>query len=700
MGIFGDKKKKTDNERKKRVLKAMARRYRKVRLPVTMQPEITSREYRIFKKGQRRKLNWYETLTSISEKFMKISPDKSSKEEIQKAIGFTGLQITPEGVMSLFAMTVILFAMLGIAFIVAGLLPVMGGVLLIALGLLIGYYFLKYPQGKLKSVRIEASSQIVLAILYMVVSMRISPNLERALKFAASNISGALAWDMRRLIWDIEMGKYYSASYALDYYIEKWKPENEEFSESLRLIRDSMKQTPQRSMAELDEALNVVLDGTRTRMKHYAQNLQLPVMIIHMMGIVLPILGTIMAPLAAVFMSELVGIEHFIIGYNIVLPIVIIWFINNTLGKRPVTYSRVDISKHPDLPSKGHFRIGKKTVPVLPFALIATIVIAALPLMFFIENPDFILSGIKGREPTLFSLTMSVLITVGIAVGLVIYFLLSNFQRIKIQNEIQSIEREFELALFQLGNKIGAGTPTEVAIEKSIGDMKDLKIAGLFRLCLRNIRNLGMTFEQSLFHPAYGALKYYPSELIKNIMYAVVDTAKKGVRYASESMMRIAKYLKNIKETQEHIRNMLSETVSSMKFQAYLLTPLITGLIVSMADIIVRVLAKLGEFLQNAGIGEIMGFGDISGIFGNMESSVSPEAFQLVVGIYLIEVIIILGMFITKIEQGENKIAQWYSTGKMLILALAVYALVALTSSSIFGNLIEDALTQLGVLGA
>ncbi len=702
MGLFDKKEKKEREEKiKEREREMILRTYAKRTIPSAARkiPTITTREYRIFRRKEKRKKTWYETLVNISENFVRISPGKKMEEDIKRVIAFTDMKITPEGVMGLLVTTIMFFAVIGIVAIITGIVPAIGGLMVIVLGALIGYYLIQYPKNVLKSMRIQASSQIVLAVLYMVVSMRISPNLERALRFAAANTSGPLAWDMRKLLWDIEMRKYYSAEDALDAYIEKWKPENEEFAEALRMIRDSQSQAPQRAMQELDEALNLILTGTKTRMKHYSQDLRMPVMVIHMMGIVLPMLGTIMAPLAAVFMADLVQPWHFILGYDIILPIVIIWFINTTLRKRPVTVPEVDISRHPDVPPKGRFFIGKTAVPVLPFAALVLILFLALPIGFFMQHPDYLMSGMANRNVSVNSLLMSTMIILGIGISLAVYFILSNYQRISIQTNIEKTEGEFEIALFQLGNRIAGGTPTEVAVEKSIGDMKDLEIAGMFKIILRNIRNLGLTFEQALFDPTWGALKFYPSKLIRNIMYTVVDTAKKGTSYASEGMLRIAKYLKNIRETQEYIRDMLSETSSSMKFQAYFLTPLITGLIVSMSDVIVQVLSKLGQYLEGMGFGQQLGLPDVSAAFGNMEASVSPELFQLIVGIYLIEVVIILGMFLTKIGSGENRSLMWLSTGKMLLISVIVYFLVAIMASSMFGELIRSALSSLGIAG-
>jgi hypothetical protein len=405
-----------------------------------------------------------------------------------------------------------------------------------------------------------------------------------------------------------------------------------------------------------------------------------------------------MAPLAAIFLSDMIRPEYLFISYDVVLPLVIIWFINNTLKKRPSTFSQVDISKHPDVPPKGMFgmRMGKKTVmvPVLPIAILVAFMFILPSIIFFSSNPNLLTSS-QG-EHTLESLLMSCLITMGIGLGLATYFILSNYQKMSIQGDIYSIESEFELALFQLGNRMSGGTPAELALEKSIDDVKDLKISGLFTAALRNIKSLGATFSEAFFHPKWGATKYYPSKLIENIMYMIVDISRKGFMYAADGMLTVSRYLRNIRETQEYIRELLSESASSMTFQAYILTPMITGLIVAMSQVIIVVLTILGQRLAALSSGDVPM--DISGgLFGfgsNAESGITPEIFQLVIGIYLIQVIIILAIFLTKIGQGDNKTAQWYLAGKMLIIGLIAYFMIAIGTTVVFGDIIQETLTS------
>lgn len=672
--------------------------------------DIASREYKLFRKRDEEKLSWYEMLAKFSGNLMDISFDEKTTNEMKAAIDFTGLRIKPNSPVALFILSTIFFSFAAGFMYALGIINNMFGIIVAAiLGLGVGYYLMRYPISLMKSMRIQASSQVVLAILYMVISMRISPNLERALKFTSSNITGVLSWDMRKLLWDIEMGRYYSANEALIDYVAKWKPENEEFSESLRLIMESQRQVPEKGKKTLDEALRVVLEGTRDRMKHYAQDLQMPVTVIHMMGIVLPILGSVMAPMAAIFMADLITPWHFILAYDVVLPITLIWFINNTLSKRPVTFSKIDVSHHPNIPPKGCFTIktGKSrvSVPVLPIALLVGMMLIVPSVMYFYEHPDYLIppqeidddgmvTNIDVEDPDpLLSLIMSLLGIIGVAVAMVIFFIGSNIQRTRVEDSVYKMESEFELALFQLGNRVSGGTPLEIAIDKANEDVKDMEISKMFQITLRNMRSFNMTFEQALMNPQSGALRFYPSVLIRNVMRTITDTAKKGTQFASESMLTVSRYLKNVRETQEYMRTLLSETTSSMQFQAYAMAPMVTGLIVAMSQVIIQIMGFLGRRLNDMGFDDAFAI-DASKILGT-SSSVSATMFQFIMGIYLIEVIIILAMFITKVDRGDDKAMQWSLAGKMLIVSIIIYAMVAVGSSMMFGDMIEGAMRSL-----
>src|SRR3989338_184702 len=137
-----------------------------------LEKRITSREYRIFREREARKRNWYELLAGSSGKILKVKPSKDKAKEIQSAINFTGLRVTPTGVYSSMFLMIIVFLIAGLAMLVlSGLGSFTLPLVLIVIGIGFGYYLSKYPENQVKIMRIRASSQVVLAILYMVFSI-------------------------------------------------------------------------------------------------------------------------------------------------------------------------------------------------------------------------------------------------------------------------------------------------------------------------------------------------------------------------------------------------------------------------------------------------------------------------------------------------------------------------------------------------
>jgi hypothetical protein len=71
---------------------------------------------------------------------------------------------------------------------------------------------------------------------------------------------------------------------------------------------------------------------------------------------------------------------------------------------------------------------------------------------------------------------------------------------------------------------------------------------------------------------------------------------------------------------------------------------------------------------------------------------ITSAGFQLVVGLYMIEVAILLAMFVNKIQYGEDQIGTRMAIGKTLIFATLVYIIAWVMSYSMFGTSISSIL--------
>lgn len=669
--------------------------------------EIFSKEYKEYKEEEfiSQHKNRYEKACEFSEQFG-VKPSENKSVELKKAIEFTGLNVTPTGVFSLAVVSGSIVLMPAMAVVLLANIAVLMKVLVLTMPLFVYWQLATYPLQHANKVRMEAGKDLVIGVLYIIVYMKSVPNFENAVRYAANNTGGKLSRDLKKVLWEVEVGTYKTVEDAMQNYITKWKDYNKEFIESVQLIRESMSEgNQQKRDILLDRAIDILLRVTGEKTESYARGLETPVTVLHSLGILLPVMGMIVFPLLSIFLSEeipLIG-PYLLVGYNIILPAFVFFFIKQVFDKRPATHSATDISMHPKAVPLPKFRIdiNSKTyfIDAWPIAFLTGFVTALPGIIYFIRTGGFK----SGLVPNYFvSMMLSVDIIFGTAIGFAIYFYLTSFQKMTIQKDISDIEGEFEEALFALGNRMSGGTPLEYALNQALDDIKDLTISEMFTISLKNINRMNMTFKQSLFDEKYGALRFYPSQLIRTIMKSISEAVDKGTKATSTTMLTISRYLRSIRDVQNKIEDILSSTVSSMKFQAYILVPMISGVVVAVSQMILQLLINLGETFEqiNAGSSGLGSeFQSPIGIFG-AQTAVSSEFLQLIVGIYVIEILILLGIFMNRIEVGENKIRENDMIWRLLLGGVTIYIVVLIIVVTIFQPLIAGVTSGLGIAAA
>jgi hypothetical protein len=653
-------------------------------------------DYREFLKEIKAKpFGKYERLADIAKRILPIKPPPNFLG-IDSAAKTGYLAVDSAGVIALTTITAILLFGTTVAAAVLGSGPAIL-LFLVVVTLVVTWLVLNYPDANALAVNNRISADSVLAILYMVIWMRSSPNLEGALRFSADTLTGPLSWDLKKLLWDVQVGVHPSADAALASYALKWKKQNEEFAEAIDLLRGSAIE-PGRREKLYDEVINLILRGTAERTKHYVGGLRMPVMMIHALGVLLPVMGLVLFPIIVIFMSDSVSPFSLFLVYDVLLPIALLLLIDNVLRARPPTFSQPDISLAKGVPPLGKIRIGERNIPIWPIALIVALPIIAIS---YLTVADCIVpmgeEAIRACAPKSFDyVNFSMLGVMAAGLGIAVYGLLDSWQKLKIRDDIEKIEGEFGVALFQMGSAISGGSPIELAVDKAAASLKGLTIAELFTRTSDNMKKFGYTFEQAMFDPTVGAVWFFPSRLIRSIMMTILESGKKGMAAASDAMLTIAAYLRGVHAVKEEVTEVLGETLSSMKFLAMLLTPMVAGVTITMAVVIIQILVDLGSQLSTlTQAGADMPTGTNLFVLPWLQGggiSITPAMFQLIVGIYMLEIAVILAMFLNRIEFGEDAVGLRSELGKTVLIAMAVYAFSWLLTFAIFGGSIKNLL--------
>ena len=583
--------------------------------------------------------------------------------------------------------------------------------------------------------RMQASNQMVLCVFYLVTYMRHTSNLELAIDFAGDHLQAPLSVDMKKILWDVETSKYESVRESLDHYLESWKEYNPEFIEAIHLIEGSLLEASEaRRLEMIEKALAVTLDETYEKMLHYAHNLKSPLTTLHMLGIILPILGLVILPLVVSFMGEAKW-YHIMMLYNVALPVMVYYLGKSMLAKRPTGYGAADITKkNPELRKIRGVVIplgGKQVLTLSPFAL-ALVVFCVLfligfsPLLYHLANPSTDIAYLRdgtidtidytnpddleesnefflgyravikdGKETGAYQgpfglgallLSLAVPLSFGLAIGL--YYKTRSGNVMKIRDETTRLEKEFANGLFQLCNRLADGLPAEIAFSKVAEVTRGTATGRFFELVSINIAKLGMSVDAAIFDPERGALREYPSPVIESGMKVLVESSRKGPLIASQAIINVAEYIKQMHRVDERLKDLMADVISSMKSQISFLTPAISGIVVGITSMITKILGSLsitigkvsqqdtgmaGGGVPAAGLLEIFGSGGIPTYF-----------FQIVVGMYVVQLAYILTILVNGIENGVDELGEEDMLGTNMIASTALYCFLSLVVILIF----------------
>jgi hypothetical protein len=690
--------------------------------------KLTTDDYEKFKETfMPAHLTLYEKAGKFVSKFLNFTYKDGEKEDLKEALEITHMNITPGGVVGLAYLLPILLFVFGVVFSIlisikdqTQLFNSFFLMFFLILSFLLYFLLQKMPFLLANRWRLKASNQMINCIFYIVTYMRHTANLENAVAFASEHLTAPLSLDMKKVMWDVETNRFESVKESLDHYLETWRKWNLEFVEAFHLVEASLfEPTEVRRMSLIEKSLNLMLSETYEKMLHYTHNLKSPITMLHMLGIILPILGLVILPMVTSFMtagsSDAPGTPpgrlalYIAAIYNVFLPLVVYIFGKVILSSRPTGYGDVDITEaFPDFKKLKYFiiRIFDKEIKIRPILIAGIFIMVMLsigvyPLIARFMQPDDLLLaekpffeslkflGYKISQETdsmigpygIGAALLSVLIPMGIGVGIGIYYKIKASNVIKIRNDVKELEKEFASGLFQLGNRIGDGIPTEIAFEKVADVLQSTNCGEFFRITANNIRNSGMSIERALFNKKNGAIKSFPSNTIISAMKVLIESAKKGPQIASRTLLTVAEYIKEIHRVNERLNDLMADIVSSMKQQISFMAPVIAGIVVGIASMIVTIMGVLQTSLKVSPGGEGGGAADVGGAAGMINmfgDGVATFYIQIIIGLYVVQIVYILTVLVNSIENGDDKLSEQYLLGKNMIKSTMIYSMLSL----------------------
>ena len=592
-----------------------------------------------------------------------------ASHDLVASISFAGMEVKPSEVFALaFFMAAAALAMVaatGATAFVMGLMDTAMAVMLVLCGgilpILVYVYVGEYPKRRAAYMKVHSLGDVPEVISYIVMSMKLNPNIELAFKFAAANSKRQLAKDVKKLMWDLQIRAYDSMDDALGAFAGEWGEYSEHFKRAIFLIKSS---TGEREEAmrtiTLNRALDVVLQGTKGLMQSFSSALHSPTLILYSIFVMVPLALVAMLPAAAIIGLKVNALELALL-YDVLFPMATLVYAHSILLKRPAAFTPPDI---PEI---------KGSMPAWIWALLAGASGVAVASLYLLV-PGGILP-----------ISSSIFLAWGITAAISVYCLGVYMPYKKMRDNIKAMEDEFADSLFILGRRISEGKSPEESFAYTASMTAGSTMGKAYARAAFNIRCLRTTLSDAVLAPEYGAFSDVYSDRIKATIGMLVESSGKSGEVAGNSVVKLADHLKELQSIEDDIRQMLYTMTSMLKTTCTVFAPFIGGITLalsqSVSDVIGRTMTNLRDMPDSAR----QYFPMVPDFNAPL---ISTDQFVLIIGLYIIMLVIILLRFVDGIEHGDDRYEFMYNVGTVLPVAMAVFTITTAFAGTAFGGML------------
>ncbi|MFC5367040.1 type II secretion system protein [Salinirubrum litoreum] len=562
--------------------------------------------------------------------------------DLRRALSFLGVSVTPHGVPSLDAETVVragfgaglLAGLLGfpVALFCSLLVPALRlaalpAVPAVALGT--AHTVHRLPVWLARVRRTRALGRVTGLFGRAVLRMRIEPSPERSAVFAGRTGTGPLADSLaahaRRARGTPRSG---FAGFA-----EEWRDWLPAVRRATALVDAAGDAPPGERARTLDRALSAVLDGTHDRLTAFAGEIRGPATGLYAFGVLLPLALLGVLPAARVA-GVGVGLVHLVLLYDVVLPVGLLAVSAWLLTRRPVAFPPPRVGRdHPDVPTDAR----RTLVAVVGGGVLA--------------------GGVTGVVVAEWAVPVAVL-GAGIGAGCLV-----RFRPIKqVRDHARAVESGLDDALYLVGRRVLEGESVETALTRVGSELSD-ETGEVVADASRRSRVLDLGVRQA-FVGDLGALRDVPSQRARGTAELLALAASEG-RPAGEAVVALADHLGDLRRVETDARQELRQVTGTLASTAALFGPLVAGATVALAD----GMAGAGRSTTTA----LTGAGASAGGAGTAAGTLATADLGVAVGVYTLLLTVVLTALSVGLEHGLDRALVGYRVGIALLSATATF---------------------------
>lgn len=535
---------------------------------------------------------------------------------------------------------------------------------LVFLGLLFAVALYIYPVNIYYSHKIlEYTEEMLRAILHLSTYVQMGTSMEFAFKETEKNITGILKDQFHDINNSIKRRVVNDLGSAIRKYVEVWNLHNQYFVKSLRLLQIAALSNDKERERLIKETIETLIMNYNILGKRSAEKLSKNTNMLIAGGILIPVLSLTILPLVSIFYPSVVKPSIIAFIYTIFFPSVVLMASLSFASQR----IQIDTIRITD-------SVEYKPMPkIFLWISLGIIIVSAIPTIISINQ---VLSGkLHGDDVTFGQLFYSWTIGGGIALAIFIYTSFFVMRYKKIWEKIRDIESDLPFILQSFSTYFSLNLPLEKVLEGVIDDYENLgfqnhPVVNMFKTILRMI----LTTKETVMKILSKYLKrIMPSLKVRSVLMQIAAFESVNQESAYRAAKTIRKHVINTYKLDDYIKTLLSDAVSLINTTITMLAPLLCATAVIMTFAIVKSIVFITKELET--ISRVFGGQGINLQLIDVTKVIPPAFIAVIVGVYLIEMIMILSLFQTQISIGTD----YYQTNKVIrgnLVGFLVYTML------------------------
>ncbi|MFH0955251.1 MAG: hypothetical protein V1777_04050 [Candidatus Micrarchaeota archaeon] len=522
--------------------------------------------------------------------------------------------------------------------------------------------------------------EMLQTILELANYVSLNTSMEAAIFYISETASGTLGIQLREIRQKMEKKEYITLGDAFERYIPLWLQINPEFVKGLNLLQTAAMSTPDVREEIINEVVETVIQYYYESGKKFTETLSNKTKTLISIGVMLPMMSLILLPLITIFLPKFLDATILFFIYDIFFPMLLLVFAFDFATNR-LQVNTVNITHSPEY---------KKT-PWIFFVLAGLIALfLAIPAFWHLSTIDLSSQTSIAREYSLGGLINVWFAVLGLffAAWLLSFFYYNQHE--KLWKKAKEIEEDIPHFLSILASYLSLNRSLESAL---VDIQDDYKRHGFPKhpsiIMLENIR---LTIERTKM-----TLKDIIDKKILSLTPSLrmVQTLKKIVLFTDIDQKNAAKSARMIRnqtisvyKLDSYIQTLLVETSSLVDITVTVMAPLLAVAATIMALAIVMSLEfikqQITSILQSVG-GQTM---SINLQLVDMTSIIPPTILAIIVGIYLMETVTILSIFLSNINFGTDRVQIARTLSKNLMVSFILYSGLLFISYYMFTELL------------